>query len=221
MTNVPDVHDPEYWLQELRPLLDELYFAFQAALPTALQFFDVFRKKPINGPVLSNLIRYEVLEYLRGRGISAHEDDSDIDAIGPLDGCGMNSLPNNGIELVFRNSCIRLRKGSEPPRPTTDSQIEWYQQLLPFQEEDGVFIATNLLVLWYGEGQRNFTGLKLLRTKNVRGSRVQCDWMIDVPAPPVSASENVRSEYRRSPDLPLDGREDSDERSSDTGTDGH
>jgi hypothetical protein len=218
----PDVHNPDYWLRELRPLLDELYFAFQAALPSALKYFDEYRNKPINGPVLSNLIRYEVLEYLKGHGISAREE-SDGDEVGPLDGCGMNPLPNNGIELMYRGSCIRLRKGMEAPMPTTETQKGWYQQALPFEvdgENETTETFTNLLILWYSAGYRTFGGLKLLRTKGVGKKSVICDWESPVTAPLIPMSNVVPSEYSNDPDLPLDQCGDSDS-FGDTGTDVH
>lgn len=212
---IPDVHDPEHWLRELRPLLDEIYFAFQVALPTSLKYFNEYRRKPINGPLLSNLIRYEVLEYLKGRGISAHEEPGG--EAEPLDGCGLNSLPNNGIELVYRGSCIRLRKGLEPPMPTTLVQEEWYQQYLPF-EDGGPTTITNLLILWYSNGQRELAGLKLLRTKGVGRKSVVCDWEVNVPAPYIPISGVIPPEYSKDPDLPL-GPDSKD--LDDTGTDGN
>lgn len=214
---LPNVHDKEYWLQELRPLLDELHFAFRTALPKALEFFDVYRKKPINGPLLSNLIRYEVIEYLKSHGISAREEDDAI--VGPLDGCGMNSLANNGIELIYRGSCIRLRKGTEPPMPTTDSQKDWYQQRL---FEDDASILTNLLVLWYSDGQRKFGGLTLLRTKRVLRKSVACDWRSHVDSPPLVLNVEVGHEYSSGYDLPLSQEDQDNEenlRDDSTGTD--
>jgi hypothetical protein len=214
----PDVHDPDYWLQELRPLLDELHFAFQTALPKAVEYFEQ-RNRPINGPLLSNLIRYEVLEYLRSHGISAYEDDSEV--LGPLDGCGMNALPNNGIELVYKGSCLRLRKGVEPPRPTTEAQRGWYQQELGLRYEDDRPVAlTNLLLLWYAKGPREFAGLKLLRTEGVLENSVVCDWEIPVPGPSIALSEVIASEYREYPELPLDGSVESGALEK-TGSDGH
>jgi hypothetical protein len=212
---LPDVHDPEYWLQELRPLLNELHFAFQTALPSAVDYFEEYRRKPINGPVLSNLIRYEVLEYLKSHGISAREE-REPEGIGPLDGCALNSLPNNGIELFYRGSCIRLRKGLEPPMPTTETQKEWYQQELGLVYEDGSpATLTNLLILWYSDGARKLIALKLLRTKRVLRKSVACDWEIPVPAPEIPIDRVIPSEYSRGSDLPLDGSDDIEE----TGTD--
>jgi len=62
------VHDPDFWVQELDPLLKELDFAIQIAVPKAHKFFSEYHKKPINRPLLSNLIRYHALEYLWSHG---------------------------------------------------------------------------------------------------------------------------------------------------------
>ena len=133
----------------------------------------------------------------------------------------MNSLPNNGIELVYRGSCIRLRKGLEPPMPTTLTQKEWYQQCLPFEDGDPTTI-TNLLILWYSNGQRELAGLKLLRTKGVGRKSVVCDWQVDVPAPYIPMSDVVPSEYGKDSDLPLGAEDNGDSEDLDyTGTDGN
>lgn len=200
-------------------MLDELHFAFEVAFPRALEYFEIYRKKPVNGPLLSNLVRYEVLEYLKAHGISAREEDESTE-IGPLDGCGMNPLPNNGIELVYRGSCIRLRKGVEVPMPTTDTQRDWYQQELPF-DDNGPIAVTNLLILWRSDGQRKFAGLKLLRTKRVLRKSVACDWEVDVSRPSIIPTETIPSEYGKDSELPLLQPDQEATRQDSTGTDDH
>jgi hypothetical protein len=93
------VHDPEYWLQELEPLLKELDFAFQVSVPKAHQFFTDYHKKPVNRPLLSNLIRYHALEYLWSHGF-----DTDTAKEEGAEGWGFRGLPNNGIELLYKQS---------------------------------------------------------------------------------------------------------------------
>src|SRR5206468_1492413 len=100
---------------------------------------------PVNGPVFSNLVRYEVLEYLRAHGIDAREEEEGEEQLGPIDGCDRRSLPNNGLELIYRGSCLRVRKGLEPPMPTTQTQKNWYQQNLFVSESDVGTVLTNLL----------------------------------------------------------------------------
>jgi hypothetical protein len=172
---------------------------------------------------LSNLIRYDVLEYLKSHGISARELD-EPEGAGPIEGCGINPLPNNGIELIYKSSCIRIRKGVDPPMPTTDSQKGWYQQELGLVFEDGSPAAiTNLLVLWYSCDPRTFAGLKLIRTKRVLRKSVACDWEIEVPPPPIPLSTPILPDYSRGSDLPLEqsGEQEEADDLDGTGTDDH
>src|SRR5215472_1793667 len=154
---LPDVNDPDYWLQELEPLLRELDFALRVAVPKAHNFFTDYEKKPINRPLLSNLVRYYTLSYLWANGYNAKEEGE-----GDADSWGMRGLPNNGIELIFRQSCIRVRKGVEPPCPMTASSRDFYQQVL--FDEAGTGIVTNLLVLFDLDGELQYDGnMRLVR----------------------------------------------------------
>src|ERR1039457_5988292 len=126
---IPNVHDPEFWHDELQPLLVDLDFALRVATPKAHAVFDDYLNKPVNRPLLSNLIRYFVLDYLKSHGHSAAEIEDDLDA------WGLHGLPNNGIEISDKRACMRIRKGTEPPCPNTRSQRDFYQQWL--WAEDG------------------------------------------------------------------------------------
>jgi hypothetical protein len=142
MSARPNLHDPEYWSNELEPLLKDLDFAFHLAVPQAHRFFTDWRKKKVNRPLLSNLIRYHVLEYLWTRGFdgaTAKEDEGD--------GWGLRGLPNNGLEILYRQSCIRVRKGIDPPFPNTASAENFYQQKL-FEASGDEGVLTNLLILY-------------------------------------------------------------------------
>lgn len=192
------LHDPDYWLDELGPLLKEVQFAFQLACPQALRFFAEYRKTKVNGPLLSNLIRYYALDYLTVRGYNPHEEPTDA-------AWYMRGLSNNGIELLYRNACIRIRKGLEAPIPMTASSQDFYQQVLPFWDElEQRQVVSNLLVLWNVDERISFSGLKLLRPVDGHAKGVRIDWQVNVPLISINVSEVVESEYMNSSELPLD-----------------
>ncbi len=206
---IPNVHDPEYWHEELQPLLADLDFALRVATPKAHAVFTDHLQKPVNRPLLSNLIRYFVLEYLRSRGHSA----SDIE---DPDSWGLRGLPNNGIEIIYKRSCIRIRKGIDPPCPNTQAQRDFYQQRL--WEDDGEdAVATNLIVLWnLGLGLLYEGDMKLVRPLKGNAKWVRLEWSKQVIVLSVDPDAIINSEYSRPSELPLQ-RDGIDER---TGTDG-
>lgn len=197
----PNVHDPDYWVEELMPLLVDIDFALRIGVPEAHRFFTEFHKKAINRPVLSNLIRYHALEYLWSRGFdrtTAKEEDAD--------GWGMRGLPNNGIELVFKQSCVRLRKGIDPPYPTTAAAEDFYQQALFGELDQG--IVTNLLILFNLDAKLQYDGkLRLMRPQRLNSKRklVKCDWSRTVEPQSVDLTRSVLPEYKHNTDLPFDG----------------
>jgi hypothetical protein len=216
---IPNVHDPDYWHEELRPFLVDLDFALQLAVPKAHKFFSSYEEKPVNKPLLSNLIRYYVLEYLWSRGHNAKESDPD--------GWGMRSLSNNGIEVLYKRSCIRIRKGLEPPCPMTSSAQDFYQQSL-FEECGEDSVVTNLLILWNLRYDLQYSGdMHIVRPVNGDAKTVVCDWSKRVVLGKASIDPEcvVPSEYALPTELPLDPSiqsedEDEDEDEEGTGTDG-
>jgi len=112
-------------------LLRELDFAFRVGVPKAHLFFTDYHKKPVNRPLLSNLVRYHALEYLWSRGFNDAKEEGD-------DGWGLHGRPNNGIELLYKQSCTRVRKGIDPRYPTTTASTEFYQQKLFEEMEQGL-----------------------------------------------------------------------------------
>jgi hypothetical protein len=188
------------------------------AVPQAHRFFAEYERKPINGPMLSNLIRYYALEYLKSRKHNAHEE--------PIpDSWGMRGLSNNGIELLYKRSCIRIRKGSEPPFPATDSSQEFYQQVFNYEDAPGYSgILTNLLVLWDLGTDQQFSGLKLVRPVDGGIKFAKWDWLVAVPKPVLSLDSQVSAEYMHAQELPLDPsesyeREDDDDSADEGGPD--
>jgi hypothetical protein len=207
------VHDPDYWLQELEPLLKELHFAFSLAVPKAHEFFTVFRKTRVNRPLLSNLIRYHALEYLWSHGYSEAREES-------VDDWGLRGLPNNGIELLYKRSCIRVRKGVDPPYPTTESSEDFYQQKLIEEIDAGIDI--NLLVLYNLDADLKYDGkLSLLRptTLNRRTKKVRWEWRKTIMPESVNLTQAIASEYMHGGDLPLDESASDTDSNPKTGTD--
>lgn len=205
-----NLHDAEFWIGELQPLLKDLDFAFRLAVPRAHLFFSDFHKKPINRPLLSNLIRYHALEYLWSQGFDNAREEGDGN-------WGFRGLPNNGIELLYRKSCIRVRKGIDPPYPTTSSSEDFYQQRI-FEEIDSG-IVTNLLVLYNLDSQLQYDGkLRVMRPEKLNSKRrlVKCDWHRTLELNTVDLSRPVAPEYMHGRDLPLD-RDSHQERKTATG----
>jgi hypothetical protein len=196
----PNVQDPEFWVEELMPLLTDIDFALKIAVPKAHGFFTHFHKKPINRPVLSNLIRYHALEYLWAQGFdhtTAKEEGAD--------GWGLQRLPNNGIELLYKQSCIRLRKGIDPPYPTTGASEDFYQQALFGELDRGV--VTNLLIMFNLDANLQYDGkLRLMRPEklNARRKLVKCTWVRTVELQSVDLTQAVSPEYQHASELPLD-----------------
>ena len=215
MAAIPNVHDPDYWLSELDPLLRDLDFAFRLAVPQAHLFFTDWRKKKVNRPMLSNLIRYHVLEYLWTQGFdtaTAKEDEGD--------GWGLRGLPNNGIELLYRQSCIRVRKGIDPPYPNTTSAENFYQQKL-FEESGDSGLITNLLILYNLNSKLQYDGKLLLMrpTKlNARKKTVKCDWVKSVEIRSVDPSRVIPADFMHGRELPF-GNEQVEQQNEKTGTD--
>lgn len=203
---IPNLHDPDYWLEELEPLLRELDFAFQVAIPKAHKFFTDYHKKPVNRPLLSNLIRYHALEYLWSKGYNDAKEEGD-----DPDGWGLRGLPNNGIELLYKQSCIRVRKGIEPPCPMTAAAKNFYQQRLFAEAIAGV--VTNLLVLYSLSADLQYGGMQLMRpVKLLRGKngspKVKCDWSQTVVfGATVDLNKPIPVKYSLNPDLPLSAEE--------------
>lgn len=196
-----EVHDPDHWVQELGPLLKELDFSFQVAVPRAHTFFTDFHKKPVNRPLLSNLIRYHALEYLWGKGFSSAKEESS-------DGWDFRGLPNNGIELLYKQSCIRVRKGIDPPYPTTGSSEDFYQQRL-FEEIDHG-IVTNLLILYNLDGDLQYDGkLQLMRPERLNPKKkiVKCEWKRTIAMTALNVAAPISPNYMHGSDLPLDDTE--------------
>lgn len=215
MAAIPNVHDAEYWTSELDPLLRDLDFAFRLAVPQAHLFFTEWRKKKVNRPLLSNLIRYHVLEYLWTQGfdtVTAKEDDGD--------GWGLRGLPNNGLELLFRKSCIRVRKGIDPPYPNTTSAENFYQQRL--FEESGNGLITNLLILYNLDSNLQYDGKLLLMRPmklNAKKKTVKCDWVKTVEIRGLDPGRAIPSEFMHGGELPFSD-EQTDRTNEKTGTEG-
>lgn len=214
---LPNVHDPEYWHEELQPLLVDIDFALRLAVPKAHTFFAEYVKKPINRPLLSNLIRYFVLDYLLGQGRDAVE-------FGDPDSWGLRSLSNNGIEITYRRSRIRFRKGIEPPCPTTISAQDFYQQWLSEEfTQDGV--VTNLLILWNLDAQLQYSGdLRLIRPVDGNRQFAEWEWSKRVALTAVDPGRVIGPDYSLPSELPLDPSQPSqdledDEETEGTGTD--
>lgn len=210
---LPKLKDPDYWLGELEPLLREIHFGLKIAVPKAHGFFADYLKKPINKPLFSNLIRYYTLDYLWASGYHTAKEEDDRDS----DAWGMRRLANNGIEIVYRQSCLRVRKGIEPPLSTTKTQNDFYQQVL-FEDSDR--IITNLMLLFDLNSKPLYDGsMRLVRPVGETRKAVKLQWAATVKLETVDPAALVSHDYSKPEDLPLDVQADAaDESKEPTGT---
>ncbi|HXJ39031.1 MAG TPA: hypothetical protein VNH18_07120 [Bryobacteraceae bacterium] len=208
-----NLDDPDYWHEELAPLLREIDLALQASVPQAREFFDTYLKRVVNRPLLSNLTRYFMLEYLKKTGFNPRDlDDEDGD------GWSLKNLSNNGIEIMFRGSCIRIRKGVEAPLPATRAAQDFYQQVLN-QEFAQATVLTNIMVMWNLTRGLEYEGeMYLLRPKSGNRKKVKLAWRKRVQLDRISITQTVEPAYGLPSDLPIDPAADT-ERKDKTGTD--
>lgn len=181
------------------PLLQEIDTGLRHAVPKAKAFFETYQKKPINRPLLSNLIRYFTLEYLRAHGKEASEEENESDG-----SWGFEGLSNNGIEIHYRNSRIRLRKGVEAPMPNTHSSLQFYQQVFPEMEDTQIY--ANLIVLWNLNAKLEYdSDMQLIRTKGLSRNKKEVTYIFrhKVVLTGVDLTRVVESEYSLPSELPM------------------
>ena len=212
---IPTTSDePDFWHEELKPLLMELDLALQNATPKAHKVFSDHLQKPVNRPLLSNLIRYFTLEYLKSANYEASDLEDD-------DAWALRNLSNNGIEIVYRGSRIRIRKGVDPPCPSTGASRDFYQLVL-FEDLEKGQVEINILVLWNLSKELLYES-EMYLIKPSKGNRkyVKWSWRISVVlGAPIDLAGPVEPEYMHSSELPVDPNEvdESDKEDPKTGT---
>jgi len=203
--------EPEFWAARLEPLLRELSLGISLAVCAAHRFF---KAQKFNRVTFSCLIRYYLLVFLQARHFDPSEEDDD------WVGWDTRQLSNNGIELRYNGSCIRIRNASGMPAPITASTRDFYQQVL-FVDKDWEPVI-NLLVLFKLTPEMQYDGtLRLVRPSTGDESHANFEWDHKVKYPVLDPAEVVLPEYMRPPELPFEMNAEDDPNlfGDDTGTD--
>ena len=181
---------PQQVLEDLTPLLCfTVYPALEACIPRAIEFFDQ-RKRARDRSLFPNLVRHELKEFLRDKGLLAtYEDESDPDR--SID--QVSVLSDNGLQFGHEGYLVRLRKAwnGNLPAATTRSQANFWQQDLI--EHDAPIVT--LVLLWDVDSKGRFSDLRLVKPRRRGYIYGVEEWSINVPHPAylmggVSSSES-------------------------------
>ena len=165
--------DPLTVLQALRPLLIPIYEALEVSVPRAIQVV-ADNGWTASGHLVSHIIRAEAIKVLDGRNCPVEFDDV-------VRSLAMESIAMEGLATKFDGVTIRILKGSEIPRASTEPRKAFYQQSCPgLWVGDRMPLITGLLVLWDCSPVGTNLRLQLCCTKD---SKAEDYWMIPIPHP--------------------------------------
>lgn len=165
--------DPDDVLQALRSLLIPVYEALEGAVPRATQIV-VENGWVSSGHLVSHITRAETKKVLDGRNCPVEIDDSP----NPLT---MEPVAMEGLATKFDGIAIKILKGSEIPKASTEPRKAFYQQAVP-----GLWVGetvppiTGLLILWDCTSSGTNLRLNLCCTKDRNAKDY---WMVPVPHP--------------------------------------
>ncbi len=165
--------DSETVLVALRPLLIPVYEALELAVPKAIQLVKENGWES-SGHLLSHLIRAEVKRFLTNRPCPIEIDDIPRTVT-------MESIAMEGLSTKFDGITVKILKGSEIPKASTDPRKAFYQH-----SNSDLWVAgrvppiTGLIALWDCSEIGTNLRLQLCCTKD---KDVRDYWMISVPHP--------------------------------------
>jgi hypothetical protein len=165
--------DPEEVLLALRPLLIPVYEALELSAPKAVQLVSENGWES-SGHLISHLIRAEAKRFLKDRACPIEIDDIPRTVT-------MESIAMEGLSTKFDGITVKILKGTEIPKASTDPRRAFYQHVNPSLWPASVVPpVTGLLVLWDCSDTGANLRLQLCCTKD---SEVRDYWMIPVPHP--------------------------------------
>jgi hypothetical protein len=165
--------DPEVVLIALRPLLIPVYEALEQAVPKAVQIVGEYGWDN-TGHLVSHLTRAEVKKLLKDQPFPINVDEIPH-------AVAMENVAMEGLLTKFGGVAVRILKGSEIPKATTEPRRAFYQHFNPNLWVDGVVPPLRvLLVLWDCSDEGTNLRLQLCCTKD---SACKDYWMTPVPHP--------------------------------------
>jgi hypothetical protein len=165
--------DPQVVLLALRPLLIPVYEALEISVPKATQIV-AENGWESSGHLVSHLIRAEAKRLLENRACPIEIDDIPRTVT-------MEHIAMEGLSTNFDGITVKVLKGSEIPKATTDPRKAFYQHVDPELWVAGTVPAIRgLLVLWDCSEAGTNLQLSLCCTKD-RAARDF--WMIPIPHP--------------------------------------
>jgi hypothetical protein len=165
--------DPETVLLALRPLLIPVYEALELAVPKAVQLVSENGWES-SGHLISHLIRAEAKRFLKDRPCPIEIDDIPRTVT-------MEAISMEGLSTKFDGITVKILKGSEIPKPSTEPRRAFYQHVNPGLWTEGVVPPiTGLIVLWDCSEAGVNLRLQLCCTKD---KEVRDYWMVPIPHP--------------------------------------
>lgn len=166
--------NPSNVLNDLKYLTPELWQAFEAGTEHGRDFFELF-EKPVEVYQFSSTVRWSVRHSLADAGLQ------------------LADLPNNGLNVQFKEYSIRMIKsdnGELPPPGPSQTKQAFYQQRLPLVIQDAIVRVAhhNVLVAWSVDRNYVLTDLTLYYPRYGDENTSDCHWSISLPHPEETSS---------------------------------
>jgi hypothetical protein len=165
--------DPEVVLWALRPLLIPVYEALETSIPRAIQIVaeNGWEK---SGHLTSHITRAEAKKFLKDRACPIEFDEIERRL-------EMDQVAMEGLATTFDGINIKVLKGSEIPKATTEPRRTFYQHANPGFWVGGVVPPIkSLIVLWNCSDSGQNLVVQLCCTKD---QHAEDYWMTTVPHP--------------------------------------
>jgi hypothetical protein len=175
MTAQFTVSSDRYAVRErLRPVLVLIYETLEASIPIVLDSIRT-QNLPFSPFLFSGNIRCHVKKALKDGGYSPEDPDDLLPLV-------VNNISNDGIDFNAASLHLKMLKGADLPKASSDSREAFYEQkqsLFDFAKDDFEEAPLrNVVVLWnYSEGK---LAVQLIAPLDKKGLRL---WTAEVPAP--------------------------------------
>jgi hypothetical protein len=175
MTAQFTVSSDRYEVRErLRPVLVLIYETLEASIPIVLDSMRI-QNLPFSPFLFSSNIRCHVKKALKAGGYSPEDPDDQLPLV-------VNNISNDGIDFNAASLHLKMLKGADLPKASSDSREAFYEQkqsLFDFAKDDFAQAPLrNVVLLWnYSEGK---LAAQLIAPLDKNGLRL---WTVEVPAP--------------------------------------